>query len=116
MSTENSTPETTEQNEKATRVHVPLKDFLRVTVKQRDTITTAQAAADALGYTSLESFKQALGRIRKRYPETFASVPKYTTSNGPSIATKDEVASIMAELDAEDSQSSEGEGSGESAE
>lgn len=96
-----------------TRVHVPLKDFLRVTVKQRDEITTAQGAADALGYTSLESFKQALGRIRKRYPTIFEGVAKYTSANGPSVATVDEATALMAELNAE---GAEGEGSGDSAE
>lgn len=107
-------------NQSGTRVHVDLKDFLRITVKQRDKITTAQAAADELGYTSLESFKQALGRIRKRYPTIYADVAKYTTSNGPSVATADEAAALMAELNAEggeeNSEGSEGEGNSESAE
>lgn len=80
------------------RVSVSLKDFLRVTVKERDTITTAQEAADALGYTSLESFKQALTRNRKRYPAIFDSVPKYSTSNGPNVATPEEAAALLAEL------------------
>jgi hypothetical protein len=86
---------------KATRVHVPLKDFLRVTVQKRDEIDTFQKASDALGYTSLESFKQALDRNKKRYPAIFESVAAYPTKNGPSVATVDEAAALMAELTAE---------------
>jgi|19_taG_2_1085344.scaffolds.fasta_scaffold00172_18 hypothetical protein len=98
------------------RIHVPLKDFLRVTISKRDEFDTAEKAATELGYTSLESFKQALTRNRKRYPKVFNAVPKYTSSNGPHVATNDEVALLMAELEAETAEPDTAEAPTESAE
>nr|HIL76917.1 hypothetical protein [Rhodospirillales bacterium] len=69
--------------EKKTRISVTLKDFLRVTVKERTTFETPDAAATELGFTSVDSFKQRLTTMRKRYPAIFSNVDKYTANNGP---------------------------------
>lgn len=83
-----------------TRVSVPLKDFLNVTVKLRDEFDTPEKAAAELGYTSVDSFKQALTRNRKRYPAIFEGVPKYTSTNGLNVPSEEEALALLAELGA----------------
>ena len=85
----------------ATRVHVALKDFLRVTVKQREDFDTPEKAATELGFTSVDSFKQRLTKERKAYPTIFESVPKYTSQNGPKRLNETDAVALLAELDAE---------------
>ena len=87
-------------SDKKSRVSVSLEDFLRVTVTQRDEFDSPQTAAAELGYTSIESFKQALTRNRKRYPTIFKTVAKYSTSQGETVATEAEALAILEKLTA----------------
>jgi hypothetical protein len=77
-----------------------MKDFIKVTVVERDKFDSAEKASKELGYTSVESFKQALKRNRERFPKVFEGVAKYTVVNGPRVATEDEALAMLAELKA----------------
>lgn len=81
------------------RPDVPLKDFLRVVIVQRDKFPTAESAATELGL-KLSSFNQRFLRERKNYPDIFKDVQLYGT-RGRHVASLDEAASMLAELQAE---------------
>ena len=81
----------------ANRATVTLEAFIKVTVVNRATITTAKEAASALGMTP-ESFKQKLKTNRERYPDVFKAVPVYETVAGPRVASTDEAANVLAYL------------------
>ncbi len=81
---------------KATRVHVTLEDFLRVTIVERDSFDTVECASDELGMTPA-SFKQRLIKSRKRYPNLYQDVPAYA-ADGRSIPTESEAADVLAGL------------------
>lgn len=85
------------------RVRVSLRDFLRVTVAERERFDSHEAAANELGLT-VGSFKQRLSKERKAYPDIYADVPGYRKgSTGPRRATADEAMAILAELQEKES-------------
>lgn len=81
------------------RVTVSLKDFLRVTVAEREKFPTHEAAANELGMT-VASFRQRLTRERKRYPGIFESVPSYRVGK-TRCATEEQARALLDELRSE---------------
>ena len=80
------------------RVHVKLKDFLRVAIVERSTYDTHEKAANELGMT-VSSFKQRLSKEKKEYPSVFEGVPRYAGQGaGPKRASESEALEILAEL------------------
>jgi hypothetical protein len=61
---------------KKERVSVSLEQFIRTTIVERETFTTAQEAANKLGMT-LASFKQRLQKERKDYPSVYKDFAPY---------------------------------------
>lgn len=85
-------------SEKKTRAKSPkLRDSFRVIIVEREKFDTAEKAASELGLTK-SSFKQLVGRLRKRYPDQFDNVPHYGSSGGPKVESSEEAASILADL------------------
>jgi phage terminase small subunit len=78
------------------RAHVTLKDFLRVTIAERDTIDNVTDAASELGMTPA-SFKQRLLTEKKRYPKLYENTESYT-ADSRRIPSEEEASSILAEL------------------
>jgi|TARA_Y100000296_G_scaffold72444_1_gene88824 hypothetical protein len=78
------------------RAHVTLKDFLRVTIAERNTIDNVTDAAAELGMTPA-SFKQRLLTEKKRYPELYHEWQPYL-SDQRRIPTPEEAGSILDEL------------------
>ena len=79
-----------------TRAVVTLQDFLRVTIKERNTFNSILDAANELGMTPA-SFKQRLITEKKRYPELYHEWQPYL-SDQRRIPTPEEASSILAEL------------------
>jgi len=79
------------------RASVSLKEFLRVTVAEREKFLTPQNAADELGMT-LGSFRQRLSKERKSYPEIYDSVKRYHGSNGRKRATLSEAMKMLESI------------------
>jgi hypothetical protein len=61
---------------KKERASVSLQQFIKTTIVERDTYTTAQEAAKQLGMT-LASFKQRLQKERKDYPSVYEGFQPY---------------------------------------
>ena len=78
------------------RAVVTLKDFLRVTIKERNTFNSILDAANELGMTPA-SFKQRLITEKKRYPELYHEWQPYL-SDQRRIPTPEEAGSILDEL------------------
>jgi hypothetical protein len=79
-----------------TRAVVTLKDFLRVTIKERNTFDNIGDAASELGMTPA-SFKQRLITEKKRYPELYHEWKPYL-SDQRRIPTPEEAAQLLDEL------------------
>ena len=79
-----------------TRAVVTLKDFLRVTIKERNSFDTVGTAATELGMTPA-SFKQRLITEKKRYPELYHEWQPYL-SDQRRIPTPDEAAALLDAL------------------
>ena len=96
------------------RVHVTLEDFLRVTIKDRETLDSIESASAELGMTTA-SFKQRLITSRKRYPSLYENVEPYT-ADARRVPTEAEAAELLASLlgewgdENEDSEEDESEG------
>ena len=78
------------------RAHVTLKDFLRVTIKERNTFNSILDAANELGMTPA-SFKQRLITEKKRYPELYHEWQPYL-SDQRRIPTPEEAAALLDTL------------------
>ena len=76
------------------RASVTLKDFLRVTIAQRDQFSSVELACDELGMTAA-SFKQRLITERKRYPKLYEKWQPFT-SDQRRIPNEDEAAALLA--------------------
>ena len=79
------------------RVHVSMKDFLRVSIVERSKYPTQDEAAKELGLT-VSSFKQRYIREKKHYPEVFNGVPNYPTNTGNKRASLSEVQAMLESL------------------
>ena len=79
-----------------TRAVVTLQDFLRVTIKERNTFNSIGDAASELGMTPA-SFKQRLLTEKKRYPKLYENIESYTADNRR-IPSEEEASSILADL------------------
>ena len=79
-----------------TRAVVTLQDFLRVTIKERNTFNSIGDAASELGMTPA-SFKQRLITEKKRYPELYHEWQPYL-SDQRRIPTPDEAAALLDAL------------------
>ena len=79
-----------------TRAVVTLQDFLRVTIKERNTFDSIGDAASELGMTPA-SFKQRLITEKKRYPELYHEWQPYL-SDQRRIPTPDEAAALLDAL------------------
>ena len=79
-----------------TRAVVTLQDFLRVTIKERNTFDSIGDAASELGMTPA-SFKQRLITEKKRYPKLYENTESYT-ADSRRIPSEEEASSILAEL------------------
>jgi hypothetical protein len=79
-----------------TRAVVSLKNFLRVTIAQRDQFDSVTLACDELGMTAA-SFKQRLMTERKRYPKLYENWQSYT-SDQRRIPSEDEAAELLATI------------------
>ena len=79
-----------------TRAVVTLKDFLRVTIKERNMFDTVEAASTELGMTPA-SFKQRLITEKRRYPELYHEWQPYD-SDQRRIPTPDEAAALLDAL------------------
>ena len=77
-----------------TRAVVSLKNFLRVTIAQRDQFSSVELACDELGMTAA-SFKQRLITERKRYPKLYEKWQPFT-SDQRRIPNEDEAAALLA--------------------
>ena len=78
------------------RAVVTLQDFLRVTIKERNTFDSNGDAANELGMTPA-SFKQRLITEKKRYPELYHEWQPYL-SDQRRIPTAKEAAELLAAL------------------
>jgi hypothetical protein len=78
------------------RVHVTLEDFLRVTIKDRETLDSIESASAELGMTTA-SFKQRLITSRKRYPSLYENIEPYT-ADARRVPTEAEAAELLASL------------------
>ncbi len=79
-----------------TRAVVTLKDFLRVTIKERSMLETVEAAAKELGMTPA-SFKQRLITEKKRYPNLYKNWKPYY-SDQRRILNEEQAAELLAAL------------------
>ena len=79
-----------------TRAVVSLKNFLRVTIAQRDQFNSVELACTELGMTPA-SFKQRLMTERKRYPKLYEKWQPFT-SDQRRIPNEDEAAALLATL------------------
>ena len=77
-----------------TRAVVSLKNFLRVTIAQRDQFNSVELACTELGMTPA-SFKQRLMTERKRYPKLYEKWQPFT-SDQRRIPNEDEAAALLA--------------------
>ena len=77
-----------------TRAVVTLKDFLRVTIAQRDQFNSVELACTELGMTPA-SFKQRLMTERKRYPKLYENWQPYN-SDQRRILSENEAAALLA--------------------
>ena len=77
-----------------TRAVVALKDFLRVTIAQRDQFDSVELAYTELGMTPA-SFKQRLITERKRYPKLYENWQPFA-SDQRRIPSEDEAAALLA--------------------
>jgi hypothetical protein len=78
------------------RASVTLKDFLRVTIAQRDQFSSVELACNELGMTAA-SFKQRLITERKRYPKLYEKWQPFA-SDQRRIPNEDEAAELLATL------------------
>ena len=78
------------------RASVTLKDFLRVTIAQRDQFSSVELACNELGMTAA-SFKQRLITERKRYPKLYEKWQPFA-SDQRRIPNEDEAAELLAAL------------------
>ena len=76
------------------RASVTLKDFLRVTIAQRDQFSSVELACNELGMTAA-SFKQRLITERKRYPKLYEKWQPFA-SDQRRIPNEDEAAALLA--------------------
>ena len=79
-----------------TRAVVTLKDFLRVTIAQRDQFNSVELACTELGMTPA-SFKQRLMTERKRYPKLYENWQPYN-SDQRRILSENEAAELLATI------------------
>ena len=79
-----------------TRAVVTLKNFLRVTIAQRDQFNSVELACTELGMTPA-SFKQRLMTERKRYPKLYENWQSYT-SDQRRIPSENEAAELLATI------------------
>lgn len=90
------------------RLVVKDEDFIRVVILDRAEFPTAQDAAAALGYTSVECFKQRLKQEQERYPALFGDVPDYPRkSHGPRKKPESDMLALLQKMQAERSADSE---------
>ena len=78
------------------RAVVTLQDFLRVTIKERNTFDSIGDAANELGMTPA-SFKQRLITEKRRYPELYHEWQPYD-SDQRRIPTPEEAAALLDAL------------------
>ena len=78
------------------RAVVTLKDFLRITIKERNLFDSVTLAATELGMTPA-SFKQRLITEKKRYPELYHEWQPYL-SDQRRIPTPEEAAALLDAL------------------
>ena len=79
-----------------TRAVVSLKNFLRVTIAQRDQFNSVELACTELGMTPA-SFKQRLMTERKRYPKLYENWQPYN-SDQRRILSENEAAELLATI------------------
>ena len=79
-----------------TRAVVSLKNFLRVTIAQRDQFNSVELACTELGMTPA-SFKQRLMTERKRYPKLYENWQPYN-SDQRRILSENVAAELLATI------------------
>ena len=79
-----------------TRAVVSLKNFLRVTIAQRDQFNSVELACTELGMTPAR-FKQRLMTERQRYPKLYENWQPFT-SDQRRILSENEAAELLATI------------------